>query len=195
MILDLIFIAGLILMAVKGKKKGIVNIVMGLVSGILALFLVFTFQADIKEAVSKTQIYEKTRVVITEKIDEAIVKGTEDNILLRPFLEESGVSGVAAEKIMSTFSLVLTFILAFALLRIVCFILNGIFHFPVLRLFNGVLGMVWNGALVILVTYAVLAVAGQITVAGESKFFLSQMESSVVVKNMYENNLLINMFD
>ncbi len=194
MIFDLIFLAVLVFMVISGKKRGLVNIIMGLVSGILAIILAFTFQADIKNAISETDFYEQTRTEICTMVEEKINDTTEDMGMLGALIEEGDTAGEITDKVMGSLVSVLIFIAAFIVLRLACMVLNAVFHLPVLKFFNGIAGMLWGAVIVIAVTYTILALAGQFSIIGEAEFFKSQMQSSLLIKTMYENNLLVKLF-
>lgn len=194
MIFDLIFIAVLVFMIISGKKRGLVNVILGLVSGILAIILAFTFQADIKEAVSKTDFYTRTQTEVCTAVEEKISDAAEDMGLLAPLVEEGLSAQEITDRVMGSCVSVLIFIAAFIVLRIAGAVLNGIFHLPVLKFFNGIAGMLWGAVIVIAVTYTILALAGQIPALCQAEFFKSQMQSSQLIKNMYENNLLVKIF-
>ena len=204
MVLDIIVVALVVVFALSGKKRGIVNTLLQAVSTVLSIIVAFVIKEPVTEFLKKTDLYEKTTVSLAEKIAPEITFGTDKglwgNIANRILEESSAVTDIAetsaeyiTNAVIGIIITLIVFIAAFAIIKVFSKVVNGIFRLPGLNIINKVLGMAWGAALALFVVYLVLAI-GSVSFLENSLFFKEQIATSALTKYLYENNLLINIF-
>lgn len=77
MVLDIIVVALVVVFALSGKKRGIVNTLLQAVSTVLSIIVAFVIKEPVTEFLKKTDLYEKTTVSLAEKIAPEITFGIE----------------------------------------------------------------------------------------------------------------------
>lgn len=206
MILDVIFLAAVVIFALIGRKRGFVHTILQVLSTILSLMVALAIKEPVTEFIEKTPIYQKNITQVAKIITPDIQSGEITNNkalggLANKVLSESqtvnnainSISERIAGAIIGIIITVLIFILAFLLVRMLSKLIDKVFRLPGLNFFNRLAGMVWGAAVAFLVSYVVLAI-GSGTFLGGSEFFTNQLQSSFIVKNLYENNLLLKIF-
>ncbi len=196
MIVDIIFVALMVLGYINGAKKGLVKSVWKLAAWVLTFFVVRILAEPFFEFISKTDIYMSFSTMIGDKIMSSYAQDTSSVPL---FLTEAAISGAetaasVADGISSAVAKMATYIILIILIRVllglVLHILEAFSKLPVIsfanKLAGGALGTI-NTFLVIMIVLAIISVVG-ITDA------LALLQSSQIVKYLYNNNLLLSLF-
>lgn len=187
-IIDIIFIAIILLSAFLGYKKGLVNVATKLFAGILAIVITLIVYQPISNAIIKnTPIQEKIENIIIENIqgqdneqDENIINEISQNVI-----KEQAKS--IATNIIYAVTMIVVFILVKILLSIVFALIDGIANFPILKQFNEIGGIgygIIRGALIVLICIILLGVYSKIN--PENKI-IKEIENSYFTKIIYEN--------
>ena len=196
MIIDIIFIALIVLGYINGAKKGLVKSVWKLAAWVLTFFLVWILAEPFFEFISKTDIYMSFSTMIGEKIMSSYAADASSVPL---FLTQAALSGAetaanVADGISYAVAKAATYIILIILIRValglVLHILEAFSKLPVIsfanKLAGGALGVV-NTFLVIMIVLSVISVLGIIDAA-------AFLQSSQIVKYLYNNNLLLSLF-
>ncbi len=188
MILDILFVLFLIFFIIRGKKRGIVSVLLGIGSTLLAILLAITLHNVFAENIENTQMYNDLRETVVLKLNEHA--GTTDSVILED-IKEKGIEQTA-NGIMSAAFTAIIFLVSMIAIKILSFLLKGVFKLPILNFFNGTLGMLWSGIVIIFITYILLILAKGFL--DENSFIITQINSSYLLKFMYDNNLIYMMF-
>lgn len=196
MIVDIIFVALIVLGYINGAKKGLVKSVWKLAAWVLTFFLVWILAQPFFEFISKTDIYMSFSTMIGDKIMSSY---TADASSVPLFLAEAATSGAetaanVADGISSVVAKAATYIILIIFIRValglVLHILEAFSKLPVIsfanKLAGGALGAV-NTLLVIMIVLAIISVIGITDV-------VALLQSSQIVKYLYNNNLLLSLF-
>jgi len=186
MIYDVILILILGFFAWRGKKKGLFRSVLGFFSVIISYIVSGLISKPLGDMFRETGAYD----VIYKKVEEFIPKsggaqgvGILDSVIsdTQNAMAES-LAGVVSNIIIY----VLAFIVVFIVLKFLFKFLDSVFKLPGLNFLNKTGGLILGTATGFLLVYVVLAVWGTSTL-----FELPEvLESSYLVKSMFENNLL-----
>ncbi len=187
-IIDIIFIAIILLSAFLGYKKGLVNVATKLFAGILAIVITLIVYQPISNAIIKnTPIQEKIENIIIENIQGQDNKQEENiiNEISQNVIKEQAKS--IATNIIYAVTMIVVFILVKILLSIVFALIDGIANFPILKQFNEIGGIgygIIRGALIVLICIILLGVYSKIN--PENKI-IKEIENSYFTKIIYEN--------
>jgi len=145
--------------------------------------------------VSSSNVYEEVVLKLTKSVEKAVTSGKTE--VLAPFLHDTGVlstAETAAHSMMGTLVSVCIFVLFVLLVRILIEVLDkGIFHLPLLRPLNRFLGMLLSFIFTLTILYLIIGTIGGLAVFTDSQFWAEQMKNSVIVRIMYENNIVLKL--
>ncbi len=194
MILDIAVIVILGIAAFGGRRSGLFRTVARLASLVLAAVGVFLWGDALKEWTLGTPWAKSMLASLTDAVESALESG--QTVLIEPFLPESTVSHaaeVAALGIADMILSVLCFVVISAAVRILVEVLDKlVFHLPLVRPVNRILGMAFSFGFTAIILYLVVGALGGLSMYTDNAFFSEQMQSSVLVRGMYENNIVLN---
>lgn len=187
-IIDIIFIAIIVLSAFLGYKKGLVNVATKLFAGILAIIITAIVYQPISNLIIKnTPIQEKIENIIIENLqgqenvqEENIINEISQNVIKEQ-------SKTIATNIIYAVTMIVVFILVKILLSIIFALIDGIANLPILKQFNEIGGIgygIIRGALIVLICIILLGVYSKIN--PENKI-VKEIENSYFTKIIYEN--------
>lgn len=200
---DLIFLGIVVLTAVIGYKRGFIKSFLSLffiLFSTFGAFLLYPVISDIlKDTAFYTTVFEKVSLVLTQKYNTM----TDTSEILKLFAKYNAVTlselvSSASASVTNVIVDVFSALLAFVLVRIVMFVLRGIFGFltklPVISGINGLLGAVFSLASVIIVIFLFFAViltppCNESELSGE---ICTEIENSVITKKVMNYNFFIN---
>ncbi len=193
MLLDGVLVLICLFAILRGKKMGLFRAVAGFLSFGTAVLATTLWGEKIRLWIYKMPWYPDMLKKLTETVEEAIAKG--DTHLLVPFSGGAGASALAegaaaglAETILSG----LLFAVVLLGVRLLISVLDRlVFHLPVIRPVNRLLGMLLSLAFTICIAYLVIGVTGGLGLFDSMDWLSGQMQSSVLVRRMYENNILL----
>jgi len=205
MILDVIFIVAVIWMAFLGRKRGFVRTILQIVSTILSVIVALLIKEPVTKFIEKTGFYrnniQQVVKIITPKIESSSITSDKAmGFVINKVIGENvnnainSTSESIAKAIIGVIITVLVFVLAFFIIRFFAKLIENVFRLPGLNFANRLAGMIWGVAVVFLISYVLLAICSGTALMGSGGFFIKQMESSYIVKSLYENNLLIKLF-
>lgn len=194
MIIDIIFVALVVLGYIMGAKKGFIKSVWKIAAWVLTIFLVWMLSAPFSEFVSQTDMYAAINSSIGEKV--ANIYASEAPALPPIFGEAAQMAAAenTGNQIASLATTALTYIALIILIRvllgIVFRVLNIVSKLPLVSFTNKIAG----GAMgVINVMFIVLIVLSVISVVGIRGAVMA-IQSSEIVKYIYDNNIILKLF-
>lgn len=207
MILDIIIILLLVFSAYMGLKKGLVSVLVSLVSLILAVVLGFVLQGPVSD-----YLYEKTSLGST--IEENVVKLVEENTSKGQSKENDGIISmfdkIQKEQQASTleqFSKAVTmFILkgiSFGIILIIVYIicsilktvLNLVFDLPLLNVVNKFGGLGINVVQTLAKIWIIFAIIYFVSPIMKSKTLPNMINQGSISSTLYNNNLFVSIIE
>lgn len=195
MILDIIVIALIILAGFIGYKRGMVKIVFGIVSFLLALIIAFIIYKPVSDfIIQKTTIDEKIQDAVIEKL--VAEEKEENNITILDEVKNNTIKASAEE--VSTLAVRLISLLAvFLITKLLLLFVKGaitlIASLPLIKQLNEVGGAVAGLLQGVIVIYVILAIILLISDIVNVKELVETINGTILTKTMYENNVLINL--
>ena len=190
MIIDIIFIAILAIGAYLGAKKGLIKSVWGMGAWILTIILVKMMAEPVCEIISNTSLYISLRDSIFSKISQ---KGIESFAFVGQNLI-TDVAGDAVSALSDIIARALSYIILIIairlLLSVVFIVVDLLSKLPVISGVNKLTGTVigiLNAFIISMVLLSLISVLG-------INFAVLSIHDSVIVKYLYNNNILLNLF-
>ena len=207
-IIDIILIALMAVSIFLGYKKGLVKVAVKLCAFLIAVIVTLVFYRPVSNLIiTNTEIDEKIENVIiengTKKLEEA--NEEEKNNLLENMQAYVGnaiaetqneiVQSVADElsvKLINIAVIVGLFIITRLVLILLVFISDIITSLPIIKQFNELGGVIYGIIRGLAVIYAILAIVFFIDSVSSNDGIVTLINSSIVTKFMYNNNILLN---
>ena len=204
-ILDIILLSIFSLCVFIGYKKGLVKVIFGLIAIIVSLILTIILYRPITNAViENTQMDENISSVIEEKLsfeDEENNKGENANQFLNKYINdtkqslESEIVKSSAEIISENVIGIVVWIALFITIRIIVSIIgiltNTLTELPIIKQFNEAGGALYGVLEGLLIIYIILAVTFFIVTANNNIQIINIIDSSIITKFLYGNNLIL----
>ena len=187
-LIDIIFIAIILLSAFLGYKKGLVNMASKLFAGILAIIITLILYQPVSNAIIKNtplqtkiekKIIEKTQ---TEKQEE---NSNVINELSKNMIKEQAKN--ISINVVHAITMIGIFLLVKIILSIVFALINGIANLPILKQFNEVGGIAYGlvrGAIISVICIALLGVYAKINPQNKIN---TEIENTYLTKIVYKN--------
>ncbi len=200
-ILDLVILAIIILSIIMGYKKGLISVVFNLCAFILALIITWILYTPVTNLViNKTQIDDNIKNAIIENgvIEQASEEENAIDKYIQKYVSETAnkaiesTAGVIAEKVVAIGVAIVLFIVVRLALILLKFIANGIASLPIIKQFNKLGGTVYGILRGFLVVYALLAIMFFIVSVRNNETITNAVESSIITKTLYTNNIILN---
>lgn len=132
-------------------------------------------------------------IPLPDNLKENLAQGNEE--IIRLLLQSDTVRSYLSEKMaaaaIGVAAFLLTLILSAIVLAVIGAILNRIANLPVLGTVNRILGLLLGICKCFLITWIIFAVIGLFPSTPAGAELLSQIKGSLLLKPMYENNLLV----
>ncbi len=194
MILDIILIVILVGAALLGRRNGLFKTVALLLSFVLAAVCTALLGGSIRAWATGTALYTDMHGNLTEAVTGILESGKTE--LIEPFLQEGAsaqAAALAADGIANAVLSLLIFVAFFVLIRICITLLDKtVFHLPLIRPVNKLLGMLVSFCFALIVLYLAVGAIGGIALHAENSFFAVQLQDSILVRSMYENNFVLD---
>ena len=203
MLLDILIIGILVLSGVIGYKKGLVGILVSVVSLVLSIILAVCLQTPLsKYLYNETSIGGTVESFLENMIRDEIkdnINIDDNNKFIGMFIENNAINDSlikpTAQK-MTTFVLKgLSFVLIFVIVFIVCYILqmilNIVFNLPILNSVNKIGGVSLNVLKNLFKIWLFLAIISLISFLPMLNGVNEVINSSIITKFLYNNNLII----
>lgn len=200
---DLIFFLVVAITVVVGYKRGFIKSFLSLffvLFSTFGAFLLYPYISDIlKDTAFYTSVFEKVSMTLTDKYN-AMTDTAEILKLFAKYNVEtlSELISSASASVTNVIVDVFSAILAFILVRIVMFILKGIFGFisklPVINGIDGLFGALFSFVSVMMVIFLFFAVilTPPCNESELSRDICDEIEQSVVTKKVMEYNFFVN---
>lgn len=183
MVFDIVLLVLLGLFALAGKRKGLLLSVVGLISVGISYAASAILLPPLSEAFENTSLYD----MLFEKVSGAIPENFESLPEVFRGSTREMVAQQATTIVANIIISVLIFIVVMLVVNMMANLLNSVLKLPGLNMLNKFGGLVFGTATGFLACYVIIAIWGVFTL-----FKLPQpLESSTLVRLMFENNLLI----
>ena len=207
MILDIIFIVLILISAYLGYKKGLISILMGFVSLIVAIALAFVLHNVLAEFLyNNTPMGSSIQGMVTNLIEDYVNDSqsdmTEDQNTIAFF--DKIISSDQKENLVEEYSVAMTkyiikgisFIAILILVLIIAYIItmltNIVFNFPILNSVNKIGGIGLNVLRTIIKFWILFAIISFISTLPFMDEVIKQINGTNIVKFFYENNMLVS---
>ena len=214
-ILDVIILSVLALSLILGYRKGLIGVAFNLCAFLVALIITWILYTPITNLViNNTQIDEGIRNSIIEK---GVIKEKEDNEKTEEKTEENNnvinqyiqkyvtepatntannvveeTAKVVSEKVVAIGVAIGLFIVVRIGLILLKFVAEAIAKLPVIKQFNKAGGLIYGAIRGMLIIYVFLAILFFIMSINNSGMIANMINSSIISKMLYENNLILN---
>ena len=184
-------------MHIWGIKNGLVSILVGFLSLVIAIFLAFILQGTVSEFLYNntpigTSIQKVATNFVTENLKNEDSSSKDKNTI--EFINKIVNKGEDEDKIINDAAI--SFIGIIIVVLIICYILtmllNFVFDFPILSSINKFGGIGINLLKTLLKLWILLAIISFVSTLPILDPVIEQINQSFVVKVLYENNLLVN---
>jgi len=206
-ILDIILIAIMAISIFFGYKRGLVKVAVKLCALLVAIAVSIVFYKPVSDLIIKNTQFDETieNIIIengTEKLEE---NNVEQENLLQNMQEYVGntitqtkneiVENAAKEisiRLINILVIVSLFIGTRLLLVLLVLISDLITNIPIIKQFNELGGILYGVIRGVAVIYLLLAIVFLIVSVTANSNILNIINSSIITKFMYENNILLN---
>lgn len=206
MVIDIIIIAILLLCIFIGYKRGLVNVVFRIFAFLVALIVTIILYRPITNLViSNTEIDEKIEAVIIEngtKETEDVDKETNMSEYIQKYVQKTTTEAqneivtssakTIAENVVGIGVMIVLFIVIRIALILVRFITDSLANLPVVKQFNELGGALYGLIEGLVIIYVILAVIFFIVSLKGGTNLVNMIDSSIIGKMMYANNIILN---
>lgn len=219
-LVDLVIISMIISNAFWGYRKGLVSVVFKIITFIISLLIVFVLYKPVSQSIiNSTELDEKLAVALEENLTGlTIAEGSNEVFtvegtntvsagmveLIQSFVAEAlekseadpvrYVSEKLAVFMIQTGTFLLLFILSRGVLLFVKFAAELIANLPIIKMFNKSGGLVYGIIKGFFMVYLILAVFSLISPIIYEYGIIQSILDSSLGRNMYNNNLILNVF-
>lgn len=187
-LIDIIFIAIILLSAFLGYKKGLVNMASKLFAGILAIIITLILYQPVSNTIIKnTPLQTKIENIIIEKTQK---ENQEENSNVINELSQNMIKEQAKNisiNVVHAITMIGIFLVVKIILSIVFALINGIANLPILKQFNEVGGIAYGlvrGAIITVICIALLGVYAKINPQNKIN---TEIENTYLTKIVYKN--------
>ena len=208
-VLDIIILSILALSLFFGYKKGLIGVAFNLCAFLVALIITWILFTPISNFVIKnTQIDDGIRNAIIEK---GVIKSKEDeksdddskvNQYIEKYVTEpatsaannavEGTAKVVSEKVVAIGVAILLFIVVRIGLILLKFLAEAIAELPLIKQCNEVGGLIYGAIRGLFIIYIFFAILFFIMSLNNSGMIANLINSSIISKFLYENNIILN---
>ena len=207
--------------AVFGYRRGLARVICSLLSTIIAIVLVIILYRPVTNyIINNTNISSKLENIFEEKLAylfekenvdinniEQIQKNKEIYGILNVFIgdELGNLIQNTTNNLIKYFSVqishkvikVLTFFILFAVIRLLLYVIRNyiemIASIPIIRVFNGVGGMIYGILRGFLIIYVTLAILSLIMPIISDTLIITSIQNAPIGSKMFNNNILLNL--
>ena len=208
-ILDIILIAIIVLSIFLGYRKGLIKVAVKLFAFLIAVVVTLVLYKPVSNLIiEKTELDEKIEKVIiqngTQEIQENHGEVKEDGFIayMQDYVGNTvvntqneivtNIAEVVSVKAINLIAIIGIFILTRIALILLTLISDVITKLPIIKQFNKLGGTIYGGLRGLVVIYFVLAIAFIIVSATGNDAIIKLVDSSIITKFMYTNNILLN---
>ena len=214
-VLDVIILSVLALSLILGYRKGLIGVAFNLCAFLVALIITWILYIPITNLViNNTQIADGIRNTIIEK---GVIKEKVENEKTEEKIEENDnvvnqyiqkyvtepatntannvveeTAKVVSEKVVAIGVAIGLFIVVRIGLILLKFVVEAIAKLPVIKQFNKAGGLIYGAVRGMFIIYIFLAILFFIMSINNSGMIANMINSSIISKMLYENNLILN---
>lgn len=206
-VLDLILLASLALSIFFGYKKGLIGVAFNLCAFLVALIVTWILYNPVTNIViNNTEIDDGIKNAIIEK---GVIKQDEKNqeenkvneyigqYITTPITDATNnvveeTAKVISEKIVAIGVAIVLFIVVRIALILLKFVAEAIAKLPIIKQCNKAGGLVYGAIRGMFVIYTFLAILFLVMSVNNSGTIANMINSSIISKGLYENNLILN---
>lgn len=208
-ILDLIILAIFIASVAMGYRKGLVKVAVQMCAVIIALVVSLTFYKPVSNMIiEKTEIDENIQNAIIENGTSQKEESEEKQkdsfmIYIEKYVEDSvtdaknnaveSVAEVVSEKLINIVVIVLLFIVTRLALILLTLISDVITSLPIIKQFNKAGGLIYGILRGVIYVYLALAALFLIVSLSANQVIVDLINTSLITKVLYANNILLNL--
>lgn len=208
-VLDIILIALIALSIFLGYRKGLIKVAVKLFAFLIAVVVTLVLYKPVSNLIiEKTELDEKIENVIiengTQEIEENAGEVKEDGFIA--YMQEyvgdtvaktqneivTNVAEVVSVKAINLIAIIGIFVVTRLALILLTLISDIITKLPIIKQFNKLGGTIYGVLRGLIVVYFILAIAFLIVSATGNNTILTLVDSSIITKFMYTNNILLN---
>lgn len=191
MLIDAILILIFAAAVWRGRKTGIFRMVSRLISFVIAWVLVTVKREGLMGFLTEKGIYTAVYERLLVNVTSASQKGEGGMLSAMQMAGTKAAEGFAT-RLTEMLLVAATFFVIVIVVRILIYILDKtVLHLPLVRPLNSVLGIAASLALTFVLVSLIIGAFGGTLLCAESEFWRGQMESSFLVRNIFENNTVI----
>lgn len=207
-LLDIIIIAIMAISIFLGYKKGLVKVAVKLCAFLIAVIITFVFYKPVSNMIiDNTELDEKIQSVIIENGTKKIEESSEEekNGFLEDMQEyvdntvtqaQNGIVENAAKEISISLINIMVIVGLFIATRLILVLLvlisDLITSLPIIKQFNELGGVLYGVIRGLALIYLLLAIVFLIVSVSANNSILTTIDSSIITKFLYENNILLN---
>ena len=208
-IVDIILIAIFALSIFLGYKKGLIKVAVKLFAFIIAVVVTLALYKPVSNLIiEKTELDEKIKSVIiengTQEVEQNDGETKEDGFIayMQKYVGNTvaetqneiitNVAEVVSVKAINLIAIIGIFVVTRLGLILLTFISDIITKLPIIKQFNKLGGTIYGILRGLIVIYFILAIAFLIVSATGNNTILTIIDSSIITKLMYTNNILLN---
>lgn len=194
MVFDIVLILVLCVSVFIGGKKGFLRVASRLISLIMSGICTSICVERLEEWLSGTSLYQEQYAKLTMAINSAT--DPKETLLMASLAEEAEkMAETVAQNILSALLSGVCFIAFCIVFNILLRFLDKLLlRIPIASPINRALGVVFSFICSFAISYVVIGAFGGIATYASSEFIRTQMESSYLVRFIYENNIIQFLF-
>lgn len=203
--IDIVIVAILLLSIIMGYKKGLVNVIFNLCAFLVAIIItVILYKPIAGIVINNTQIDENIEQTIIEKGTSEKEENTDGSLdeYIEKYVQDAAVDAkneavqIAAKAIAVNVVNIITAILLFIIVRIalifVKFLVEALAEIPIIKQFNKAGGILYGALRGLIIIYVLLAILFFIVSVNNNIEISSAIDSSIITKYLYGNNIILN---
>ena len=206
-VLDIMLLAILVLSIFFGYKKGLISVVFNLCAFLVAIIITWILYTPITNAVIKnTEIDDDIKNVIIEKGVIQNKENEQDENGINKYIQEYVTSPITntannvveetakviSEKVVAIGTAIVLFVVVRIGLILLKFVVEEIANLPIIKQFNKAGGTIYGAIRGMFIIYIFLAIMFFVMSVNNSGMIANLINTSLVSKYLYANNLILN---
>ena len=202
-ILDIIIICVILISTLFGYKRGLINVMFNLCAFLIALIITIMLYNPITNfVINNTDFDDKIESIIIEKGITMEADNTTETSVVDKYISQvvsntkndivQSTSTIIAQKTTGICVAIILFIVIRVLLVFAKVIFNGIANLPIIKQLNEIGGLFYGVLRGFVCAYIILAMLFLIVSINNSNTIVNAINTSIISKTLYSNNLILN---
>lgn len=208
-ILDIVIIAIMALSIFLGYRKGLIKVAVSLFALLIAIVVTLLFYKPVSDVIiEKTDLDEQIEEAIIENASKKIEEESseeEGNVIenLQQYVDNTvaetqneiveSAAQVISVRVINIIAIIGLFLATRLLLILLVLISNIITELPIIKQFNDLGGIIYGIIRGLVIIYVILAIVYFIVSMSANTNITNLIDSSIITKFMYSNNILLNL--